>query len=49
MPRGHASKRETKKPKKKAAKPVAVAPPILVPTDVEVIKKKRKPRDEEDF
>ena len=49
MPSGHASKREAKKPKKKAAKPVAITPPSLVPTEVEVIKKKRKPRDEEDF
>ena len=47
MPRGHASKRETKKSKKKAAKPVAISLPTLVPTEVEVIKKKRKPRDEE--
>ena len=50
MPRGHASKREAKKPKKKAVKPVAITPPTLVPTEVEVIKRKRKPRDdEEDF
>ena len=49
MPRGHASKRENKKPKKKAAKPVAISPPPLVPSDVEVIRKKRKPRDEEDL
>ena len=49
MPRGHASKRETKKPKKSTAKPVAISPQSLVPTEVEVIKKKRKPRDEEDF
>ena len=49
MPRGHASKRETKKAKKKAAKPVAISPPSLIPSEVEVIRKKRKPPDEEDF
>ena len=47
MPRGHASKRETKKTKKKAVKPVAISLPSIVPTEVEVIKKKRKPPDEE--
>ena len=47
MPRGHASKRETKKTKKQAAKPIAISPPSLVPSDVEVIRKKRKPPDEE--
>jgi hypothetical protein len=47
MPRGHASKRETKKTKKKAAKPVAILPPSLVPSDVEVIRKKRKPPEED--
>ena len=47
MPRGHASKRETKKAKKKAVKPVAISLPSIVPTEVEVIKKKRKPPDEE--
>ena len=47
MPRGHASKREAKKPKKKAAKPVAISPPLVVPSEVEVIRKKRKPPDED--
>ena len=49
MPRGHASKRETKKAKKKAVKPVAVSLPDFAPTEVQVIKKKRKPREEEEL
>ena len=48
MPRGHASKRETKKPKKKSVKPVAISPPDFTSTEVEVVKKKRKPREEEE-
>jgi len=47
MPRGHASKREAKKPKKKSAKAVAISPPDFTSTEVQVIKKKRKPREEE--
>ena len=46
MPRGHATKRESKKPKKKASKQPTLIDPMLAPTEVEVIKKKRKPRVE---
>ena len=46
MPRGNYRKRETKKPKK-AVKKAIQAPPIIASSEVEVIKKKRKPRDEE--
>ena len=48
MPRGHAAKREAKKPKKKAKK-LATPSAIYAEQEVEVIRKKRKPRDEEDF
>ena len=47
MPRGHASKRESKKAKKKAPKPVGISPPEFASSEVEVIKKRRKPREEE--
>lgn len=48
MARGHAPKRETRTPRKKKVRNVeALSPPIVTPTEVEVIKKKRKPRDEE--
>ena len=47
MPRGHAPKRETKKPKKKADKAV-LAPPVFTSADVEVVRKRKKPREEEE-
>ena len=47
MPKGHAPKRETKKPKKKAEKRVVVAPPVFTPADVDVVPKRRKPREDE--
>ena len=46
MARGHAPKRETKKPKKKAEKSV-LAPPVFTSADVEVVPKRKKPREEE--
>ena len=47
MPKGHKPRRETKKPKKKAAKIVIAPIAEVASTDVEVIRKTRKPRDEE--
>lgn len=47
MPRGHAAKREKKKPKKVVKRIEPLSPPVFVSSDVEVIKKKRKPREEE--
>ena len=48
MPRGHAAKREAKKHKKKAKK---LAPPsaVYAEQEVEVVRRKRKPRDEEEI
>lgn len=49
MPKGHAAKREAKKPKKKAKK-LATPSAVYAEQEVEVVqRKKRKPRDEEDF
>jgi len=49
MPKGHTPKRESKKPKKKdSRKAVEVLPPI-VPTEVEVVGKRKKSREEEEF
>ena len=47
MPKGHKPRRENKKPKKKAAKVIVAPIAEAAPTDVEVIRKARKPRDEE--
>lgn len=48
MPKGHAPKRESKKPKKKKSdNPEAISTPIFASGEVEVVKKKRKPREEE--
>ena len=47
MPKGHKPRREAKKPKKKAAKVVVAPIAEAASTDVEVIRKARKPRDEE--
>ena len=48
MPRGHAAGREKKKAKKKVDRPLAVPEAGIVPAQVEVIRKKKKPRDEEE-
>tara|TARA_B100000315_G_C14211426_1_gene422238 strand:+ start:415 stop:561 length:147 start_codon:yes stop_codon:yes gene_type:complete len=48
MPRGHAAKREAKKPKKKAKKLVTPSA-VYAEQEVEVVRKKRKPREEEDI
>ena len=48
MPKGHATKREAKKPKKKAKKLVA-STSVYAEQEVEIIRKKRKPKDETDF
>ena len=47
MPKGHASKREKKKPKKNLRKTESLGPPAeFVSAEVEVIKKKRKNKDD---
>ncbi len=47
MPRGHAAKREKKKSKKKTQTSDFLASPIVASAEVSVVKKKRKPRDED--
>ena len=47
MPRGHAARRESKKPKKSAAKK-PIVPDNFTSTEVEVVPKRRKPNPEED-
>jgi hypothetical protein len=44
MPRGHAGGREKKTPKKKPDKSIGVPSVMYAPAEVEVVKKKRKPR-----
>ena len=44
MPRGHAGGREKKTPKKKLDKSIGIPSVMYAPTEVEVVKKKRKPR-----
>ena len=46
MPRGHAAKREAKKPKKNAKKQV-LSSTVFANENVHVIPKKRKPREED--
>ena len=46
MPKGHAPKRETKKPKKKSDPSVGITTPILASTEVQVIRKKRQKTEE---
>ena len=48
MPKGHAPKRETKKAKKKADGQVLAPSSEFVSPEVEVIRRKRKRRDEEE-
>ena len=48
MPRGHAAKREAKKPKKKA-KRLATPSAVYADQEGEVVRRKRKPRDEEEI
>ncbi len=48
MPKGHAPKRESKKAKKKADGPILTPPSQFVSPEVEVIKRKRKRRNEEE-
>ena len=47
MPRGHAPKRETRKPKKKAERKVVISTAEFTSADVEVVPSRRKARDEE--
>ena len=46
MPRGHPAKREAKKPKKKDSRKAIESLPPLTPAEVEVVRKRRKPREE---
>ena len=46
MPRGHSPGRETRKPKKKNVREPLTSAPLVTPSEVEVIKKKRKVREE---
>ena len=48
MPRGHAAKREPKKAKKKEIKQPNLSSAVFASGEVEVIKKRRKPKEEED-
>ena len=48
MPSGHAPKRESKKPKKKTDKQPVLSPPVFTSTEVDVIKRRRKPREEKE-
>ena len=48
MPRGHAGGREKKTPKKKADKSIGIPTTMYAPSEVEVVKKKRKPRTEKE-
>ena len=47
MPTRHRAGREPKKQKKKAEKQPIISAPIFSATEVEVIKKKKKPRQED--
>jgi hypothetical protein len=48
MPKGHAAGREAKKPKKKPVKQIDRSAPLIATSDVEVVKKRKKPREEEE-
>ncbi len=49
MPKGSVPKREAKKAKKKVAKSAAIMPlPEFTSAQVEVVKKRRKPREDKD-
>jgi len=48
MPKGHPQKRETKRPKKKSEKQQLLGSPVFTSSEVEIVKKKRKPRDEDE-
>ena len=47
MPRGHAAKREAKKPKNKDDKKFIAPPRLVAPSQVEVGGKRRKVKEEE--
>ncbi len=49
MPKGSVPKREAKKAKKKVSKSAAIMPlPEFTSAQVEVVKKRRKPREDKD-
>ena len=47
VPRGHAARREAKTPKKKNAKRPVVPSTVFATEDVQVIKKRRKPKEDD--
>ena len=48
MPKGHRAKREAKKPKKKTEKlPSLLSPPVFTSSEVDVVKKKKKSKEQE--
>ena len=49
MPKGHAPKRETKKTKKKSDTSVGITAPIVASTEVQIVRKKRKQPEEDEF
>ena len=46
MPKGHRAKREAKKPKKKDDRKGIEPPPMFTSAQVEVVRKRKKPREE---
>ena len=48
MPRGHPAKREAKKPKSKDEKKLVASPPLISPSQVEVVGKRRKTKEREE-
>lgn len=49
MPKGHAPKRETKKLKKKSDTSVGITTPIVASAEVQIVRKKRKKPEEDEF
>jgi hypothetical protein len=48
MPRGDFAKREVKKPKRDAKKATSLSPVVAPPPEPEVVRRPRKPREEEE-
>ncbi len=48
MPRGHAPKRETRKPKKKEERKLVVSTAEFTSADVDVVPKRRKVREDDE-
>lgn len=49
MPKGHAPKREIKKHKKKSDISVGIATPVVASAEVQIVRKKRKKLEEDEF